>query len=225
MRFVDDHDLARYAAAITARFTNPFVSAMDVEHDVLFEREINGPEMAGGEDFDAIKLLEQLRAWIPERVLRDARWRMFAMFVVGYMCHLKGITDANLALLVLLVVALAPNPEVPEGAGASAPSPPTVGHERLALLFQLLCDLFTSDELQQFIRFHGAGGEALLASLPCTPAGGRANYSFEVLEAMGRRGWIDARLFAELTRERPLLAARIASVREIVLGKQDTLVS
>lgn len=217
LSFVAHHDLDRYTAAITDHFPDAFVSAVAVERDVLFERRLNGAACAG-DDFDAARLLGQLRALVPERVLRDARWRPFAIFLVSYTCHLSGATDANVVLLVLLVLALAP--EQVKSEDPSVTPAPAIRQERLVFLFQLLSDLFTTDELQRFVLFHNSRGTEIVRAIPTD--GGHSNYVFAMLEALLRHGWIDEALFDELIRARPAQVARINRVKVTVLAENET---
>ena len=181
---------------------------------MLFERRSGGATHLGAHG-DLAEVFVRLRALLPERVLHDPQSRLFALVLVGYAFRAGVLSDADLSLASLLIVAL-PGARRDSESAATLRTP--ASQDRLAPLYWLLRDLFTPDELRIFVRLHVPGGEELDDELP-SPTIGRANYTFEVFEGLHRRGAIDASLFDMLSLKRPGQAAAVARVRELTLDE------
>jgi hypothetical protein len=106
---------------------------------------------------------------------------------------------------------------LPEAKAGSRRASSTMANqaEKYQRLRDFFRDSFRPEELEIFLRLNGY---AEVANAVNKNVGGD-EYSFAVVQALDHRGWIDAAFFDHLTKERPVKATQIESLKESWLGE------
>ena len=105
LRLVASDDTDRLSEGIRRCFDDERISPGAAEESVLFERRSGGATHLGAHG-DLAEVFVRLRALLPERVLHDPQSRLFALVLVGYAFRAGVLSDADLSLAPLLIVAL-----------------------------------------------------------------------------------------------------------------------